>query len=763
MFKHFRHVLAWLCIPGLTGLLLARDAEKNPLRPEGREWPPVIGAWFWHDNTLDPDGYKQFLDVAAAHSPYTLLSSSLRVSKGEVIDPLVRDQISKAVLYAHTLGLGVAFDFDIRLARRAFQARYPGEQQEELVLKIIELPQSGTSEVTFEGRDLSDHMTGGTIPYQCLTTRLVRVYSFVRDAEGVVPETIHDITDNGVRAISDGLRKMKVIVSSQAGRCACVIAAHQYLTPDVFAPHLISFQREIVRQFKDLPLAGLQKDEWGFPPDHKGNPDHDRYWYSEAMAREYAQRAPGRDLVRDAMLMFTVVKGREHERQAAINRYRKLCRDRNVEIEDDYYRLGKETFGPESVLVTHATWTPYPGAQEFRKNGLDWWEATRDIGQTDESAPYQCRTALAKRWGYPVWYNQYYSSKVEAYNKELWANALSGGRVNFHPLYPRPKDMVEDGHLILMQQRFMTGLTRLRMLDFITRAPIDCPVAVIFGHACAMNWAGPSYNRVGLEVASALCSEGYLADLIPSSLAGIPALKIDADGYVCLGPQRYRAVVLYQPEFGEDKELAFFQKAAAGKSALFLVGDWTRDDESRPLDAMARLGGNIRKYPTDEACTAAVKRFLHEGGVTRVTGWSSNVKKWGHSGGGALASPPTDGQCVLTDGTYIRVAGSKDPAGDPIVETFSWQGQTVTVDAVGLVAIRLAPDGKVTAFAAGGLKNIRSGNLAIDLSERADVAFQTDSKGKLRGVVQGLSGPVPEALLSITRDWQRLAVPPLYR
>lgn len=79
-------------------------------------------------------------------------------------------------------------------------------------------------------------------------------------------------------------------------------------------------------------------------------------------------------------------------------------------------------------------------------------------------------------------------------------------------------------------------------------------------------------------------------------------MHLDSNGYVCLGPQPYRALVLYHPEFGDLKELAFFQKAARGRTALFQVGDWTRDFEALPLDAAARLAGNIRLCPDDKAC-----------------------------------------------------------------------------------------------------------------------------------------------------------------
>lgn len=756
----WRRRLVSLCAIGLTGFVSSQEPIKEELRPCGRDWPPVIGAWFWDDATLEPEGYKTFLDAAAAHAPYTLLTTSLRISKGEIVDPPIREQIGKAVRYADSLGLNVAFDLDVRLARRAFRERYPHELQEELVLKTVDLPANGAAEVSFEGKDLADHMTGNAVPYLCLTSRLVRVFAYARDAGEVEPHSVRDVTSEGVRATTDGPAKLTVTVPSNVGRVACVIAAHTYFTPDAFAPHLLAFQREILRQFASLPLAGVLKDEWGFPPDYTGNPAHDRYWYSEAFARVYADQSGGRDLVRDALLMFIGEKGRERERQAAINRYRRLCRERHAAIEDDYYRAGKAAFGTALFLGTHATWMPYPGTHEFRKNGLDWWHARRDIGQSDEATPYPCRTSLAKRWGFPLFYNQYYSPKTEDYARELWATALAGGRVNVHPLYPRSDLSLQDSQLAMMQQAWMRGLCRLRMLDFITRAPLDCPVAVVFGHACAMNWAGPSYDRVGLDIASALCAAGYPADLIPSSLAAASALRFDADGYVCLGPQSYRAVVLYQPEFGDEMELAFFERAARGPSALFLVGEWTRDSEARPLEALARLGGGVRAYRDNAACADAVKRFLAEAGVARITGWSDRLKAWGQPESVTHAAPPMDGHSTLTDGTYVRVAGVENPAGDPIKETITWQGHTLSVDAVGMVAMRFTPDGKVAALAAGGLKNLQTAGLEILMPERADVALVRDADGNWHGVVQGLTGPLPATLLSLTPHWQRLTIPP---
>jgi len=125
------------------------------------------------------------------------------------------------------------------------------------------------------------------------------------------------------------------------------------------------------------------------------------------------------------------------------------------------------------------------------------------------------------------------------------------------------------------------------------------------------------------------------------------------------------------------------------------------------------------------------------------------------------AMPPTEGHTVLADGTYVRVAGRTNSAGDPINETFTWKGHTVSVDAIGVVAVRFGTDGKVSAMAAGGLKSFKTDGFEIALPERVDIAFIKKPNGKARGVLQGLTGDVPATLLALTPKWQRLAVPPL--
>ena len=112
----------------------------------------------------------------------------------------------------------------------------------------------------------------------------------------------------------------------------------------------------------------------------------------------------------------------------------------------------------------------------------------------------------------------------------------------------------------------------------------------------------------------------------------------------------------------------------------------------------------------------------------------------------------------LIDGTEIMISGGKQASGDPIQGTFDFGDHKVTVDAIGVVGVRFAANGKVRAIAAGGLKSIRAGELDISLSKRADIALWYGENGRLRGVLQDWQGPVPASLKAITSDWLRLCV-----
>ena len=752
----------WVSL-GLWGQVASAGDRLESVRlPDGV--PPVIVAWFWREYDLEPRGFEPYLDMIARHSGANLLATSLRVHLKEVTEPAVHDQIKAAAAYARKYGIKIAMDLDIRLARRAFERAHSDELQEMLRLRELPLKKAGRATLRTASQDLSDHYTGRTTHYIPLAGRLVRVYSYVRGADGIDPKSVRDITETRCRAVEASAKAVVVEIAGDAasgGRTACVMVGFTHLTPAVFAPHVIPFQRQIIEQYRGAGLAGVCKDEWGFPPCFDGCPAKNDYWFSTYRAAAYAKRTGGRDLLRDCVLMTYGERGHERERQAAINHFLAMSTARNGAIEDDFYRTTKAVFGPKAVVATHPTWYPYPGTREFKKNGLDWWIATRDLAQIDEVTPYCVRTSLAKKWGSGVWYNMYYSRHVDDYRREIWSHALGGGRIDFHPVYPQQgKPPRYERYKAILRGGIARGDCRIRLLNFISTAPLDCPVAVIFGHACAMNWAGPAYDDVGVGVADGLWCAGFPADLIPSSEIHNGSLKIDDDGVIQYGPQRYRAAVLYHPEFEPPATAAWFQKATAfgptpNATALFRVGTWTRGFDGKTLDGNGKLPSRMTVLPDGKSAVARVTAYLREVGIAPQTPASVPMTRFHRRS----TAPPAKGRCRLVDGTIIMVAGQKDASGDPIQTELAVDGRRVTVEAVGVVGVRLSRDGKLAALAAGGLKAFEGGGVNIDLAGRVDVAIWRDAGGKIRGVIQGWNGPIPPALTAITKDWLPLRLP----
>jgi len=720
---------------------------------------PVIGAWFWSEKEFEPDGYRHFIDQLSQHSCYDLLSVSIRVPGRDITDIDVHNQVKLAVLYGKEKGIRMAFELDPRLARRKFEAAYPDELQESLWLEEVSLSADKPVDVVMRSISLSDHMTGRKTPYISLHGSLLRVYSYTKAAEGIEPSSLREITAE-CRVIGSSDDSLVVSLPAAGGNKrlqACVMASFTHLYPDVFAPHLQEFTREIIRGYSDVPMAGGMRDEWGFPPSMPAGrmASGKHFWYSKHYASAYAKKTGGRELLADCLLMQAGIKGQQKERQMAINSYMELNLQRNSFLEDDFYKAIKEAFGADAAVVTHPTWYPYPDRLEYKKNGLDWWTATRDWAQTDELTPFAVRTSLAKKWGSPVWYNQYYSTRASDYGQELWSSVLGGGRINYHPLYPRNDLKNSDKYLALLRGSLMQGESRVSLLNFISESPLDCPVAVVFGHPAAMNWAGPYFEDPGMDLVDSLWGAGIPTDLIPTSEIENGSLGIGEDGWIRYGKQRYAAVVLYNPEFEKPSVVDFFDRAAGKKTQLFRMGDWTRDFDGNAFDGAAALPREMTAVRDIQSVLPKVLDVLKKQKIELQTPATRILKGFGH----VSSAPPAQGFCRLTDGTLIQVAGTHQPSGDPINVRFKIGKYEVAFTAVGIAAVRLDEEGRVEALAAGGLTSFKTQKAEIQLEKPVDLAFWKDEAGTIKGVIQGWEGEIPHPLLSLTKEWVRLKAP----
>jgi hypothetical protein len=752
----------WLssCISQPPDLYPAWPARADPAAAAVRlpaHVMPEMGCWFWIDRILRPEDFEPYLDKLGRHAPYNLLTTSFRIPEREITEAYFHEQIKAAATYAQTRGMSLVVDLDVRLARRAFQQAYPDELQEMVILR--EVAYSGRKQVAVQSIDLNDHYTFRTTHYIPLQGTFLRAYAYKVSGEKMIQGSPMDITGECmvIAASKDSVKVMLPDPLQGGYSHACVMVSFTHLAPDVFAPHLAAFQRELIRSYADAPLAGACKDEWGFPPDYDGNPRKDRFWYSPHRAEAYAERTAGRELLADLLLMHRGIEGRERERRMVINHFMEMSYLRNSELEDDFHKTVKEVFGPLAVSATHPTWWPYPDLNEYKKNGLDWWAATREWAQTDELTPYPVRTALAKKWNSPLWYNMYYADNREDYERSVWSHAMDGGRINYHPLYPAPEALVERD-LELLKGDLMRGDCRIRLLNYISEYPPDCPVAIIFGHACTMNWAGPAYDDVGMVLADSLMRAGIGVDLIPTSEIGNQSIGIDGDGWISYGPQRYAAAILYHPEFERASTAEFFRRAANGGTVLFRVGNWTQDFEGREWNGNDALPWAMIASEEIPRIVAAVRALLDQQNIPLRTAATDTLYYSTH----VFSEPAAAGHFRLTDGTVIHLAGSHDVSGDPLRFTDEINGHPVTFDAVGVAAVRLNQEGRVEALAAGGLKSFAGPGLELALEERTDLALWLNKRGQWEGVIQGWNGKIPLVLQALTENWSRLGIPVPY-
>jgi len=737
-------------------------AKPRRLRPFSTLPPhisPQITFWGLHDHHFEPGGFQPVIDLFAERSPFRLLNTTLRLQDHPLSDPAVHDHLAQLVHYARNQGFDPTLDLCLRLDRKPFQSAHPHDLQEMVKLAEVQLLPNSEAECTIKPESLGDHMTFYDTPYVSVAGRLLRVFSYERDGE-ILPQSIRDITAD-CRILNANATEVRVAVPARKRKetTACVMACFTHLSPDVFSPHLLEYQRKLVRQYADLPLAGAFKDEWGFPRTTNALVQHRAFWYSEPYAGAYAHATGGRDLIADLLLMAFDQRGRRSERQRAVNHFMRLNLLRNTEIERDFYDAVKETFGPNAFVGKHPTWYPRICPQEYTKNGLHWWSARRDIAQTDEVTPVFACTALAKKCGSAVWYNEFYSKSMEEYHRNIWRYALAGGRQIYHPPIPaggfgssRDRKSALERYGRLVTPEIMQSDCKIRMLNFISKAPIDSPVAVVFGHTSLMNWAGPCYDRSGEDVATKVWKDGFPVDMIPTSEIANGSLTVASDGAIQYGPQRYRAVVLVHPQFETPATAKFFSQVNPQQTMLLRLGAWTQDFDAEPIEGNSLLPAHMLEVADTEAAVARIVEHLRSSRVPPQAPLTSNAM-WGSH---AQALPGMAGRCRLIDGTWIQIAAEKNLLGDHLKGPLQFDGNTVDVDTIGLLAVRFDKDGKLEALAASGLKSLHGGGLSVELENRIDLALWQDDTDAWHGALQDAPDTLPPSLTEITDDLQLL-------
>lgn len=591
--------------------------------------------------------------------------------------------------------------------------------------------------------------------------------------DGVKSANGKDSTENAEKI--DSTDKAK---AANGGDFLAVAVAFRYSCPDLFADETLALEKRLYEQYRDVPALGVAKDEWGFPPSFDRANRLDDFWYSEATRRAYSATfgagdlngsngfkgaadlsgADSRDLVDDLFLAFRPQAGREAERIAAVDRFNRLCAERALQYEIQNYQTTKEIWGPDAFVGVHCTWFPFPNTLEMRKNGVMWWKAPRDFAQSDEYVPFCCRNSLAKATD-SHWINMFYARQVPAYIFEHWTAAASGGRVHIHNIYPRDENSPQhpaDSRLMPIVDGGGVARIRskIRTLSLISDAPLDSPVAVVFGRFGAMNPLRPGSGKVGVDLCDRFSTAGYPADLIPvdeissTTPDGEKRWKLSDDGCLQYGPQRYSALVLWGENDADAADFAALLELA-GKNCRTEIKRIKADATAAEKDALA----------------AEIIAALKTAKVEAQTPWKLDETAFSVPEERS-SRPRLVSTSRFIDGTNVWIAAKENAMGDPI----SLDGATVrladgrdsapiSVDANGVFAVRFDADGTLDAVAAAELKALKIGELTVEIPAKeiaddpVDVAIWRRADGRLRGVFQRRENALPPSLEGLVDDW----------
>jgi len=181
--------------------LPAGDLDKNYRLPE--DIIPELGCWFWQKPEFEPQDYKVFIDLAANHAPYKILTTSIRFPDKELTDAPLHNRIKSPAQNAESKNISIVMDLDVRLARQAFYKKYPYEMQQMVILKEIDLSSDENIDAVIQSFDLSDHYTFRTIHYIPLSGSFLRAYSYSLTADGISSESLKDISKECIVLTAD--------------------------------------------------------------------------------------------------------------------------------------------------------------------------------------------------------------------------------------------------------------------------------------------------------------------------------------------------------------------------------------------------------------------------------------------------------------------------------------------------------------------------------------------------------------------------------
>lgn len=467
--------------------------------------------------------------------------------------------------------------------------------------------------------------------------------------------------------------------------------------PDLASDYLPDLFNEMIDAIEDIKVDGLMSDEWGYDIIFytDGSEENDYYkkpeiylkhlTYSDNFAKVYKDIS-GANLLEDILYFYYVEEGNLAKSISKVNSYHKAFRKIMRQNDEDMYEITKKRLGEEIFFGAHPTWWGNNYLQNFEgfKNGLYWWEAKRDIAQTDEIVIMPIRLSLAHKWASDIFYNMWYSMgtrDIKTYYRETWNNVRYGGRTHYLGYECSNEDVVLELYPEGMLESIEDMDAIVRTIDKYQKTGPDSRVLILFGMENSLNWfydknQGPEwYPRHKVFSTLLECVDKvfdkYLCDLVPTSEIENASLKIK-DNKVTYGSQTYDAVVLLAPDSMNESCFTFLSKV--DKSRLIVAGEAHVYDD----------GKDLRDRD---------KEILSSGKVLESLESSEEIigilDEWD------IATNKFDNGCVFQDGSLMFTSEGKEATNNPLRVKETYKNLTIDFEGEDMLYLH-KEDGKYT-------------------------------------------------------------------
>ncbi len=547
---------------------------------------PEIGYWFISPNLIaDENKIVNNVDSIADKCMYTMLFLTSREGANFYDFKLLHPIFQKIVARAHERGLKVG----LQLWGNYEDSTMEGSQRMMIENEVL-LDQSGNTNTTVKAKFVR-------FPDRLLRSELFRVYAFKKTSEGFYDaSTLKDITAQCESSTPDK-ETIEVRIKggkSVAGLTACIVTQEYCSQSSMWGDVEINGFVEAMQAYSDIPFDGFALDEYGnkfVSRDAELNGESFRgRWYSDAMADAF-QKETGESLEKTMFDGRYAPEGKPEIRIKAINQYMNFMRKGALRVENAVYKKSKEIFGAGIFNGIHNTYHNHLTNDEIWANGIGWWEAPREYGQTDEKTPTPIQMGVAMAHPMNAMYNQFYSAELEPVLQKAFSDLRWGIRTHYHALNDKRPNRFD-----LEFPEAIAGINRIekcaRLMNRFNPSLPDVKLLVVFGMEALSNWYPNEAERgvydindkLGVfEKSNEIWNAGYLNAVVPSDLIVDGQLTLNADGKPELNGHVFDAVLYLNPQYAREPVLKFLEEYEAKGAKLMIEGAADHDFSGKDI------------------------------------------------------------------------------------------------------------------------------------------------------------------------------------